>query len=119
MQPHYNGLPANVPQSVTDVIEDVIQRYNGDVTADSPASGSSTSEITNQSPASSYQDYSTQSNVSQQQYHSPTASSPSQNLQGFQNQNMTGNHPSSVNTTPLPAMHTLTRNNRIGVGYYE
>ena len=127
LEPRYNGIPANVPQSVTDVIEDVIQKYNGDfVAADSPASGSTTSDITtNQSPASSYQDYSnTQSNhVSQQQpLYSPSApaSSPSQNLQGFQNlhQNMTGTHPSS-NTTPLPAMHTLTRSNRIGVGYFE
>jgi G:T/U-mismatch repair DNA glycosylase len=126
LQPHYNGTPANVPQSVMDVIEDVIQKYNSDfVLADSPASGSSASEITNQSPASSYQEYSnTQSNqVSQQQqhpYHSPSANSPSQNLQqGFQNQNMTGTHPSLINTTPLPAMHTLTRSNRVGVGYYE
>ena len=123
LQPHYNGMPANVPQSVTDVIEDVIQKYNNDfVMADSPASGSPTSDLTNQSPASSsYQEYSnTQSNqVSQQPYSmSPSASanSPSQNLQGFQN--LTGTHP-SANTAPLPAMHTLTRNNRVGVGYYE
>merc|ERR1712203_26553 len=100
LQLHYNGMPANVPQSVTDVIEDVIQKYNNDfVMADSPASGSPTSDLTNQSPASSsYQEYSnTQSNqVSQQPYSmSPSASanSPSQNLQGFQN--MTGTHPSA------------------------
>ena len=130
LEPQYdNGLPASVPQSVIDVIEDVVQNYNSDVvpSADSPASGSTTSDITNQSPASSYQDYTQSNHVSQPQYHSPTtaaATSPNgsqQNqFQGFQTQNnMSGNHPSSVNPTPLPAMHTLTRGNRVGVGYYE
>ena len=123
-EPQYNndGIPANVPQSVADVIEDVIHRYNSDHFVTDPsdlspaASGSSASGETTNTNQSPYQlDHSTQSNnVSQpDMYHSsPPGGS------NFHSSNMSTAGPPS-NIIPLPAMHTLTRNSRIGVGYYE